>query len=101
MSAAGSEKLAELAGRGLAVGQIASALGWTSRRVRYWLRREGIGTVDWAPKPRALAAGHEVDRTCKRHGRTTFVLEGRGYYPGARAAVATTCSLHAVERGDG
>jgi len=74
------ETLTALIARDMTVVQIASTLEWSPRRVRYWLRRHGLNTIDWSGVSEQLTGEREATRTCKTHGRTTFVLEGRGYY---------------------
>lgn len=87
------ELLEELIADGLSVGEIGAVLGRERSSVRYWLERHGLKTeraarrragVDDVEQPRSVIA------TCKRHGRTRFVLEGRGYYRCAQ------CRMEAV-----
>lgn len=80
MAAPARQVLADLVDREMTVAQIASTLGWSLKRVRYWLGRHGLETNDWTAKRTASSGGREVTRTCKAHGPTKFVLEGRGYY---------------------
>lgn len=74
------QMLEDLVARDMTLAQIAATLDWSARRVRYWLRRHGLKTRDWSGVSQPLKGEREVTRTCKTHGRATFVLEGRGYY---------------------
>jgi hypothetical protein len=47
--------------------------------VRYWLRKWEIKRTDARHTRRDPAnAPRDVERICRQHGRTAFVLEGRG-----------------------
>jgi 5-methylcytosine-specific restriction endonuclease McrA len=65
---------------GRTVREIAAELGRSQKSVRYWLRRHGLETPRAVGRARADAGERETTRTCRKHGSTTFVLEGRGYY---------------------
>src|SRR5437764_737998 len=87
--------LEELISSGLSVAQIGATLGRNRTSVRYWLERYDLkteramrrgGLIDDGPQPRSTNA------TCRKHGRTRFVLEGRGYYRCAR------CRMEAVAK---
>jgi transposase len=89
------EALEELVADGLSVTQIAVVLQRSRTSVRYWLEVHGLktqraklreGVISEGPRPKSATA------TCKKHGSTRFVLEGRGYYRCAR------CRLEAVSR---
>src|SRR5437016_3667858 len=66
--------------RGMSTREIAHHCEVSDSTARYWLNRYGLQTArmryrrDDAVKPR------RVDRRCRTHGVTAFVLEGRGYY---------------------
>jgi transposase len=59
--------------------EIAHRLDRSLATVRYWVRK-----YDLKIKPHRRGGpgdgSREATMTCKRHGRTRFVLEGRGYY---------------------
>ncbi len=78
------QMLEDLVARDMTVAQIAATLDWSARRVRYWLRRHDLNASDWSGVFEPPKGEREVTRTCKRHGRAAFVLEGRGYYRCAR-----------------
>jgi len=78
------ERLAELVGRGMTIAQIAEEVQRSTATVRHWLRRYDLSTAATI-RARAARAGRAdgeltIRRACARHGRTEFVLEGRGYY---------------------
>jgi hypothetical protein len=73
------ERLADCVDAGMNVRQIARACSVSYSTARYWLRRYGLETVPARQRAADRAARH-VERECRRHGPTTFVLEGRGYY---------------------
>ena len=72
------ETLADLVARGLTVREIASELGCSATNVRHWLKRYGLRTerARWRSKdgPRPTT----IERTCRKHGRTRYVLSGDG-----------------------
>src|SRR5437763_4676220 len=85
------QTLERLVSEGLSVERIAKTLGRSRTSVRYWLaaydlkterakRRCGLLTDE--PRPSSTIA------TCKKHGATRFVLEGRGYYRCAKCRMA-------------
>ena len=76
--------LAVLVGRGMTIRQIATELDRSTATVRHWLRRYGLSTAG-TERARDTRVGRaraqsSLVRDCARHGRTAFVLEGRGYY---------------------
>lgn len=78
------DSLAVLVDRGLSVPAIASELGCPASRVRYWLGRYSLETRQTRNRAAARAAFREgqriVELSCRRHGETAHVLEGRGSY---------------------
>lgn len=93
------EQLMVLVEAGLTVREIAARVDRGPSTVRYWLRHFGLRTSGTAGRrarsdaQRAKTAGlAEVEMRCPRHGETTFVLEGRGYYRCRR------CRSEAVSR---
>src|SRR4051794_8038547 len=78
------EAFTALVDRGLTQRQIATALGCSQTTVRYWLRRWGIQTRSAAQALRARsarAAGvQRLERDCRRHGPSSFVLDAEGIY---------------------
>jgi transposase len=83
----GRDRLESLVGRGMSIAQIATEVGRSRSTVRHWLGRYGLKTNPQDrnrgelstrdAKARGIAT---LMRTCRRHGRTEFWLEGRGYY---------------------
>ena len=78
------ERLTELVGRGMTIAQIADEVQRSTATVRHWLRRYDLTTVATV-RARAARSGRTrgqltIQRDCIRHGRTEFVIEGRGYY---------------------
>jgi transposase len=82
------EQLRRLVARRLSIRQLAAELGVSYSTVRYWLGRHGItvrATERLDQMREARAAGErEIERTCVKHGKTKFILEGRNYYRCAR-----------------
>jgi transposase len=78
------EALAELVEEGLSQRQVAERLGCSQATVRYWLRRWNLRTrpTDGIAQARSgRSAGRIVlDRSCKTHGVTKFVLDRDGMY---------------------
>jgi transposase len=78
------ERLIELVRDGMTIAQIAEEVERSTATVRHWLRRYGLTTAATvrARAARSGRAGGQVtiQRVCARHGRTEFVIEGRGYY---------------------
>jgi transposase len=76
--------LGALVGRGMTIRQIATELDRSTATIRHWLRRYGLSTAatERARDTRVGRAQEESSlvRECARHGRTAFILEGRGYY---------------------
>jgi transposase-like protein len=68
------EMLAAFVDEGLSVRAIAAQLGLSVATVRHWLRRHGLATDRQGVPPGVRS----VVRTCKAHGRTTFVRYGTG-----------------------
>ena len=78
------DELADLVGRGMTIREIAGALDRSTATVRHWLRRYGLSTAA-TERARDTRVGRDqgessLVRVCARHGRTAFVIEGRGYY---------------------
>jgi transposase len=74
-------RLEALAASGATLAEIAAEVDRSITTVRYWLARWGIARARKSRRPRDLeTAPAEVRMTCARHGRTSFRLEGRGYY---------------------
>jgi AraC-like DNA-binding protein len=72
-------QLAALVLQRLTRAEIASELGCSSSTVAHWLRRYGLSTARARQRFVPTANGEAID-TCRAHGRTAFVREGRGYY---------------------
>jgi transposase len=78
------EQLDPLIAGGMSCGEIAAQFGLNRSTVQYWLKKHGLQTERGRRRlhsQRARAAGQStVEMDCRHHGRTTFWLEGRGYY---------------------
>jgi len=83
--------LKALLDEGRTLKEIADRLDRSVATVRHWTARYDLRTVR---RKRSREAGHPVkaERLCQRHGRTQFVLEGRGYYR------CTRCRVEAVSK---
>jgi len=80
------DELQALTEAGSTLDEMAERLDRSVSTVRYWLGRYGIERA----RPRR-GRGHDARYAtfvCKRHGRTRFVLEGRGYYRCKRCRAA-------------
>ncbi len=79
-------QLVELIAEGIALKEMAVRLERSVTVVRYWIARYGIERERC--RRRTIPGGAKrVDMSCKRHGLTTFVLEGRGSYRCMRCRV--------------
>lgn len=81
------ERLEALVERGMTIAEIAEEVGLSKTTVRHWLTEYGMRTKN----SRGSRRGHIAQRakeaglvnitmTCRKHGETEFILEGRGYY---------------------
>jgi transposase len=77
------DRLRELTEAGMTLRQIAEAVDRSVSTVRHWLGRYELKTAG-RRRPRPAGDPKRAEMECRRHGRTTFVLEGRGYYRCAR-----------------
>jgi transposase len=96
-SAVSRQRLEELVGQGASLRDLSEVLGLSVSTVRHWLDKYGLQTSrgGWRRQQtlRAREAGlKHITRECARHGMTTFVLEGRGYYR------CSKCRREAVSR---
>jgi transposase len=96
-SAITKERLADLVAQGASLNDLSEVLGLSVSTVRHWLQKYGLETsgMGWRRQQtrRAREAGlQHITRNCSRHGMSTFVLEGRGYYRCAK------CRREAVTR---
>jgi transposase len=71
--------LAELVDAGLTLREIADGLDRSPTTIRYWLREHDLHLRRGRRSRDPEELRREVFK-CARHGETTFVLEGRGYY---------------------
>jgi len=80
------ESLEALVGEGLTLREMADQLDRSATTVRYWMGKYKLKTIR---RKRSRSAGDppKVEMLCRRHGRTEFALEGRGYYRCARCRV--------------
>jgi DNA-binding transcriptional ArsR family regulator len=82
------EVLAALVDQGLSQREIAAELKVSQATIRYWLRRFDLRTSRTGSRARPGDPKRpRVCRVCRRHGRTEFVLEGRGSYRCRRCRV--------------
>jgi transposase len=85
------EDLIDLVEEGLSLREMAERLGRSATVVRYWLDKCEIQR--WRRVKRVIPGGPKrVPMSCRRHGLTEFVLEGRGSYRCGR------CRVEAVAR---
>lgn len=77
------EQLEALVDVGLTLREIAERLDRSGSTVRHWMDRYGLRTHGHR-RPRPPGDPKRTEMDCRRHGTTTFVLEGRGYYRCAR-----------------
>jgi transposase len=72
---------------------LAEELGVSVATVRHWLKRWNLQTHAsvgrHAPGPRRVTRPLEIQRTCKRHGTTRYVLRGDGAYRCLRCQAAS------------
>ncbi|HTZ85772.1 MAG TPA: helix-turn-helix domain-containing protein [Solirubrobacteraceae bacterium] len=80
-------ELVPLVEAGLTIAEIATKLDRSKTTIRHWLKRHGLKTVSPRGRrrsPEVVAATKagltEVAMSCRRHGETDYVLDGRGYY---------------------
>jgi transposase-like protein len=80
------EVLEALVEAGMTIAQIAEAVGRSKGTVRHWMRVASLRTARARGErvkiaQAAKAAGLlTVTMSCRHHGETDFILEGRGYY---------------------
>lgn len=81
------DRLVELVGAGLSLAEIAAEVRLSKSTVTHWLQKHGLRTLaarDRRPYETARAAKDAglvaVTMTCRHHGETEFIIEGRGYY---------------------
>ena len=90
------ESLAALIDEGATYAFMADALGVSVATIRYWLNTHGLETARAQRirlgKEQLAAERERVRLTCKHHGPTEFLLEGRGVYR------CVKCRLEAVGR---
>jgi len=80
------DRLASLVDSGLTLAEMAKQLDRSVSTVRYWLARYEL--VHARPRRSAGDGASTATFECKRHGRTEFVREGRGYYRCKRCRAA-------------
>jgi transposase len=83
------EELERLLAAGLSLREIAERLDRSLATVRHW-----VGRYELKPNPRRKRGTEdgprEIVSRCQRHGDTSFVREGRGYYRCKRCRVEAT-----------
>jgi 5-methylcytosine-specific restriction endonuclease McrA len=79
--------LTGLVEEGMTIAEIAAVVGRRKSTVRYWMRRFGLRSQNGrGPRtgnntlPARTARLASAIFSCRHHGETEFVLEGRGYY---------------------
>lgn len=72
--------LAGLAAAGATLADMASQLDRSISTIRYWLDKWTIDRPQRMQKADPAVGPLIIERQCRRHGFTTFRLEGRGYY---------------------
>jgi len=92
------EELERLLRLGMSLREIAGETDRSLATIRHWMRKHQLK----APPRRHNGPGdgrRETTLSCRRHGRTTFVLEGRGSYRCKRCRVeATVRRRHLLKR---
>lgn len=93
------EQLEVLVAEGMTLAEMADRLKLSKATIRHWLRRYGLRTQNARgrrPRELTLAARSAglltTTMTCKYHGKTDFIIEGRGHYRCKR------CRVEAVVR---
>jgi transposase len=88
------QRLVELVDAGMSISEIAAEVGLSKSAVRHWLGRHRLRTMPAAGRRQAAArrASKEdglvtITASCPHHGKTDFILEGRGYYRCKRCRV--------------
>ncbi|HET9197889.1 MAG TPA: helix-turn-helix domain-containing protein [Solirubrobacterales bacterium] len=85
------EEMERLLAAGLSLREMARRLDRSLGTIRHWMRRYELKAVPHRHNgPRD--GRREATLSCRRHGRTTFVLEGRGSYR------CKQCRVHQVAR---
>jgi transposase len=92
------EEMERLLAAGLSQREVANRLERSLATIRHWMKR-----YELKPAPRRKRVTKEAPREmlsrCNRHGETSFVREGRGYYRCKRCRVeATVRRRHRVKR---
>ena len=80
------DRLTTLVDAGMTIAEISAEVGLSKGAVRHWLGRYGLRTRNTrGRRPDELRRAKEAGQltattTCRHHGETDFILEGRGYY---------------------
>jgi transposase-like protein len=85
------EQLEALIEEMLPLSEIARRVGRSYSTVRYWAKRYGLETAHLR-RLKSSIKPPEIERVCRRHGISLFVLEARGAYR------CRLCRLEAVSR---
>ena len=80
------DDLRALAAAGATLSEMSEHLDRSVSTVRYWLARHGIERA--RPRRGHGNGAKHATFVCRRHGRTQFILEGRGYYRCKRCRAA-------------
>ena len=92
------EEMERLLGLGMSLRQIAKEMDRSLATIRHWMRK-----YELEPSPRRRRGEkdgpREMASQCQRHGETSFIREGRGYYRCKRCRVeATVRRRHLLKR---
>jgi transposase len=81
------DRLEALVAAGMTIAEIAEAVGRSKATVRHWMQQYSLRTENARGRRSPRLSGDAKDAgsltarmTCRRHGETDFMLEGRGYY---------------------
>lgn len=72
--------LERLVEQGFSTRGMARELDVSLATVRHWMRRYGLRSTAYIRGTSDVQKAPEVERICKRHGKTTFVLTSQGQY---------------------
>ena len=85
------EDLERLLAAGLSLREIAQRLDRSLATIRHWMRRYELKALPHRHRNPGDGS-RETTQSCRRHGRTAFVLEGRGSYRCKRCRVEQVAS---------
>lgn len=92
------EEMAGLLAAGLSQREIANRLDRSLATIRHWIKRYELKPIP-RRKRETKEGSREMVSRCRRHGETSFVREGRGYYRCKQCRVeATVRRRHRLKR---